>query len=324
MDHPVPRVSVLIPVYNAERHIERCVRSLFDQTMAEGVEIIFVDDCTPDSSIEVLERVLMEYPGRKEQVKIIRHQSNLRQFAARATAFAQARGEYVLIVDNDDYFEPDMLEAMYTRAKTDDADIVFADFYKTYHDRETYVEAGNRGGDLLDLDDLILGHTHSYLWNKMFRRSLYTENSAEVTTVGEDVEHCIQLFFLARKFSHIPKAYTHYVCYNAQATTTIMNDWYKEKIIHMVGFLEDFLTRQGVYERYRASMLQRMLKTRVILLLKTPASERRKWVGTFARQTDSIILKKGILNLPSRIALWCAVHGMMPVFNIAARIYDKA
>lgn len=70
-----PKVSIIIPVYNAEAYIERCAASLFGQTLNE-LEYIFVDDCSSDSSIEVMKNTLALYPERYEQVRIIRHDKN--------------------------------------------------------------------------------------------------------------------------------------------------------------------------------------------------------------------------------------------------------
>ena len=65
----MPKISIIVSVYGAEKYIERCVRSLFEQTL-DDIEYIFIDDCSPDHSIEILNRVLVEYPYRREQVKI--------------------------------------------------------------------------------------------------------------------------------------------------------------------------------------------------------------------------------------------------------------
>ena len=70
------KVSILVPVYGVEQYIERCARSLFEQDY-ENLEYIFVDDCSPDHSIELLEKTLCDYPKRKEQVRIIRHEKSV-------------------------------------------------------------------------------------------------------------------------------------------------------------------------------------------------------------------------------------------------------
>ena len=71
----MPKVSVSVPIYNVEKYIEKCVRSLFEQTL-DDIEYIFVNDCTPDKSMDILRRVLVEYPQRQEQVKVIDHKVN--------------------------------------------------------------------------------------------------------------------------------------------------------------------------------------------------------------------------------------------------------
>ena len=109
------KVSVCSPVYGVEKYIERCARSLFDQTMKNDIEFIFVDDCTPDRSIEVLEAILSEYPERRSQVKIVRHSHNKGLTGARNTALKEASGEYIIHCDSDDWVD---LEAYKTVLET--------------------------------------------------------------------------------------------------------------------------------------------------------------------------------------------------------------
>ena len=78
----MPKVSVIIPVYGVEKYIERCARSLFEQTL-DDIEYLFIDDCTPDKSVDILKHVLEEYPQRKSQVVIHRMEKNSGQAAVR-------------------------------------------------------------------------------------------------------------------------------------------------------------------------------------------------------------------------------------------------
>ena len=88
----MPKVSVIVPVYKVEKYIEKCVRSLFGQTL-DDIEYIFVNDCTPDASMEVLQNVLEEYPARKSQVKIFNHTINTGQSGARRDGMRMATGK---------------------------------------------------------------------------------------------------------------------------------------------------------------------------------------------------------------------------------------
>ena len=94
----MPAVSVIIPVYKVEPYMARCARSLFSQTM-EDLEFIFIDDCSPDRSIDVMREVLEEFPERKDQVVVYRMPRNSGQAAVRMQGLALARGEYVIHCD---------------------------------------------------------------------------------------------------------------------------------------------------------------------------------------------------------------------------------
>ena len=124
----MPQVSVCIPVYGVEKYIERCARSLFEQTMTDGIEFIFVNDCTKDRSIEILECVLADYPHRISQTKIIHHEKNGGLVAARKTGLQHARGDYIAHCDSDDWVEKNMYEVMYKKAIDSDADMVYCDY----------------------------------------------------------------------------------------------------------------------------------------------------------------------------------------------------
>ena len=132
------KVSVIVPIFKVRDFIERCVCSLFDQTLDE-VEYIFVDDASPDDSIDVLKSCMEQYPTRKDQVIIITHEKNLGLPAARNTGLVRASGEYVLHCDSDDFVEREMLEEMYKVAKESDADMVYCDFYLTFAENERYM-----------------------------------------------------------------------------------------------------------------------------------------------------------------------------------------
>ncbi len=116
-------VSIIVPIYNVEKYIERCAVSLFEQDF-EDIEYIFVNDCTPDNSIQILEEVIEKYPNRKSNVKIIHYKANKGLGSARKTGLEQATGEYVLHIDSDDWVELDMVLCLYNKAIETDADIV--------------------------------------------------------------------------------------------------------------------------------------------------------------------------------------------------------
>ena len=126
----MPKVSIIVPVYGVEKYIERCARSLFEQTL-DDIEYLFIDDCTPDKSIEILKNVLKDYPQRKDQVIIHRMEKNSGQAAVRKWGMIKATGDYTIHCDSDDWVDVTMYEKMYNKAIEEKSDLVICDFYRS-------------------------------------------------------------------------------------------------------------------------------------------------------------------------------------------------
>ena len=118
----------MVPVYGVEKYIERCARSLFEQTY-ENLEYIFVDDCSPDKSMEILMRVMEDYPNRKEQVRIIHHEHNRGLAAARNTALDAATSSFITHVDSDDYLSLEAIQLLVEKQVETGADIVSGNYF---------------------------------------------------------------------------------------------------------------------------------------------------------------------------------------------------
>ncbi len=110
------KVSIIVPIYNVEKYIERCAVSLFEQDF-EDIEYIFVNDCTPDNSVEILEKVIEKYPNRKSHLKIVHHKENKGLGSARNTGLEQATGNYILHIDSDDWCEKIWFHHFITKPK---------------------------------------------------------------------------------------------------------------------------------------------------------------------------------------------------------------
>ena len=156
------KVSVIIPIYGVEQYIERCARSLFGQTMRSDIEFIFVNDCTPDRSIEILLNTLKDYPERTEQVAILTHTANKGLAATRKTGVRAARGEYIIHCDSDDWVEPDICQTMYEEAKRTDSDIVVCDYINEYADSSQPVKQEFNAANRNRLIDYSAGNASAY------------------------------------------------------------------------------------------------------------------------------------------------------------------
>jgi len=208
-----PKVSVIIPVYKVEEYIERCARSLFEQTLDE-IEFLFVDDCTPDKSIEVLNRVLKDYPRRKQQVVIHRMENNSGQAAVRKWGMQNATGEFVTHCDSDDWVDRDIYEQLYITAVKNDADIVYYDYYISDGNKHTtshrLKESFNDKYDVLRL--LLSTRLTGSVCCSFFRRSLYKDNFTYPTAdMGEDLAMMVQMVYNSSKnITYLPQPLYYY------------------------------------------------------------------------------------------------------------------
>lgn len=238
-------VSIVIPIFKVRNFIARCACSLFEQTLKD-VEYIFVDDASPDDSIEILKSCTERYTERKSQIKILTHEQNKGLPAARNTGLTAATGEYVFHCDSDDFVEPTMLEEMYEAAKAKDADMVYCDFYLSFEKNERYMSNPNyeTAEDMFKLG-LLGGNMKYNVWNKLVRRSLYSDNDIWFPAghgMGEDMT-MIRLAACAKSIAYVPKAFYHYVKLNSNAFSATMSDRHKVDIRFNVEqtmtFLED-------------------------------------------------------------------------------------
>lgn len=226
-------VSVIVPVYKVEAFIGRCIQSLMEQTLLK-TEFIIVDDCSPDNSISVVQAVVQDYPERKEQVRLIRHEINKGLPAARNSGMAVASGDYVFHCDSDDFIEPTMLEQMYQSAKDTDADIVWCDWMLSFGVNERYMKQPSYATPVEALKGMLSGAMKYNVWNKLVRRKLYVDNNIMFPAgygMGEDMT-IIRLFACAHKVAYVPKAFYHYVKLNAGAFSNTYSERHLDELRH--------------------------------------------------------------------------------------------
>lgn len=210
----MPKVSVVIPIYGVENYIERCAKSLFEQTL-DDIEYIFVDDNSPDNSLTVLKNTIKQYPAREHQVKILSHENNKGLPYARRTGIEQACGDYIIHCDSDDWVDSDMYRAMYSKAQEDDADIVVCDYFITDGIGNNQIVGACLSTKKKDfIENLFLNSkSNSWaVWNKLYKRSLYTENNLidPLGAMGEDMLLSFQLVWYSKRISYINKAFYYY------------------------------------------------------------------------------------------------------------------
>lgn len=300
------KVSLLIPVYGVEPFIKRCSVSLFGQTY-ENLEYIFVDDCSPDRSMEIIRQTLESYPQRKKQVKIIRHTTNRGLSAARNTAVEHVTGTYLMHVDSDDFLEKDAVERMLTTAVRTSADIVICDSYLVYQKEKKCYPVFIPSDKQEYIRCLLHKSVPPSIWGKLFSVSFYKASgvrSIEGLNHGEDYATVPRLVYYARKVVKIDVPLYNYV----QSNTTAYTKNITEKSVQSMVWAEDVLMnffRKVAGTAYDKELEIAKLRTK-LTLFKMGNRKIYAFVNSLYPELDRIVAKN--VSFTDRVLLFLARH----------------
>lgn len=227
------RVSVIIPVYNQEKYLEKCLNSLANQSI-DNIELIVINDGSTDGSLNIINKFKKKYSNI-----ILITSSNQGVSSARNKGIKMARGEYIGFVDSDDYIDKDMFLKMYKSAVDNNADIVscninFVDEKENivgrniYYSKNTLIQNKN-----LLIESLLKVKLHCYLWNKIYKRSLFEENKiffSESMKLQEDVEPTFNIFSHANNVYFLSEKLYYYVQRRNSATKQLKKQYYYDML----------------------------------------------------------------------------------------------
>ena len=262
-----PDVSIILPVYNVEKYLRRCLDSLVNQDCNCSYEIIIINDGSQDGSADIIG----EFEQRYDFIRAI-SQENAGVSAARSAGIAEAKGKYVALVDSDDFVETGYISVMYELAEKHDADIVqcrYRNFFEKSQSSMNILLSHRNGisdGEKA-LGSLITDITvRSYAWNKMYKRSIFVDNGIKYPAgrLFEDMMTTPKLFSHAKKV-----AFTREVLYNySHRSDSItgcagrkMVEGYRDAIIS----LSEYVDNSGLYYRYKTRFRFLTVKAMVTL-----------------------------------------------------------
>lgn len=293
-----PLVSILVPVYRVEQYIERCARSVFNQSY-QNIEYIFIDDASDDSSIDILNEIILDYPNRAEKVAIIRHKKNKGLAAARNTAIEASHGEFVFHVDSDDWVETNAIELLVKKQLETDTDIVSGEALDDVNDIKTkHLSSG------WDLDkETLLTHLLTYkvsttLWRRLIRRSLYTDFNItcdERGSGGEDFQVLPRLVYYSKKVSGINNIIYYY---NKSNHLSISNnvkkniDFQIQGLISVKKIVSFFSDKEPDLRNLVAGMDVRNIHFRMIYNVNNKNQKGYKQFLEYMKESDSIYWKE--------------------------------
>lgn len=238
------KVSVVVPIYNVEEYLERCIKSLVKQTL-EDIEIILVNDGSRDKSGTIAQEFQKKYPDKIKYVE----KENGGLSDARNYGMKYATGEYIAFLDSDDYIEKNAYKVMYKKAKEEDSDYVECDFIWEYPEKskkDEQIKYANKNE--------MLAFVRVVAWNKLIRREVITNNNIEFPKGlrYEDVEFTYKLIPHINKFSYVNEFFIHYT----QRQNSIANVQ-NEKTAEIFEVLDNVITyykQNNFYDEYKEEL----------------------------------------------------------------------
>lgn len=298
------KVSVIIPVFKVEIFARKCAESLLNQTL-QDVEYIFVDDASPDASISIIEDVISKHPA--VNARIISHEVNKGLPSARNTGLMAAKGEFIFHCDGDDWVEEDMLEKLYVAAKENDADIVYCDFYLSFEKNERYMSNPKFTSAEAYLKRGLLGGTMKYnVWNKLTKRSLYTDNDIlfpDGHPMGEDMT-MIKVAACAKRVTYVPEAFYHYIRVNTNAYSQTQSAKQLSDIRYNVDDTIHFLTKRFGTDLEREISFFK-LGIKLPFIISSSTDQYRLWCEWYP-EADAYAFDNPDLPLRTRCLQWLA------------------
>lgn len=258
----MPRVSVIVPVYGVEKYIERCARSLFEQTL-DNIEYIFVDDCTKDNSIGVLNSVIEEYQlclaEGKKLVRIVKMPVNSGQAAVRGHGIRLASGDYIIHCDSDDWVDTNLYEEMYNEAVRSKADVVVCpirDEYKDYGVTRPHNDLPSSCKEVTE--NWWKKSVGMFCWNKLVKRRIFTDNELvpfDGVNMWEDNGLMLRVFYYANGLSQIDGPVYHYNQINMSAMSSGYGRKSIDQMMKCATLLGEFFDSKPDGEKYRKTVL---------------------------------------------------------------------
>lgn len=245
------KVSIIVPIYNVEEFLERCIESLLNQTLKE-IEIILVNDGSPDNSQAIIDTYVEKYPHKV--IGLMKKNGGLSD--ARNYGIPYAKGEYIGFVDSDDYVDITMYQKLYTKAIESDSEIVTCGYYGIDESIENYryFQKGNMiqyGKSLADNPKLLYTNA-PYAWNKLYKKDLFIRTGILFPKglIYEDIATIYPLMMYANRISKVDEALYYYILKREGAITATFSD----KILQMyqaLARMNDLYKKAGTFEQYK-------------------------------------------------------------------------
>lgn len=223
-----PKISIIIPTYNVEQHIEKCILSILKQTY-KNIEIIVIDDCSCDQTVKKIKAI-----NKNNKIKIIENSKNFGAGYSRNVGINVANGEYVAFVDSDDYLEEEYIEKMYYSIKTNQSDISFCDIYIKYNDNKLANKKIDMCEKELTIKNVLKQGLAASPCNKLIKKSLIEKYPFAEGIINEDIPAIIPTIINAKKISYTKETFYNYCQHNS----SVQNQKFSKKKFDILKAIE--------------------------------------------------------------------------------------
>lgn len=318
-------VSIIVPIYNVEKYIEKCAITLLEQDY-DNIEYVFVNDCTPDKSMKILENTIEKYPNRKEDIKIINNIKNSGSSLTRKYGLDASSGKYILFIDSDDWVDEDMVSSLIGEARKSDADIVCFDYIKEFSKKSvmrSFFYTKNHAKSNLEFIKAILSHEISVsMCDKLVKRGLYKNVEFPYFSHCEDSFVNLQLFYEAKKFAHIAKPFYHYRTNPNSLSSSFSNN--KKALEDFANFsksVRKFLVEKDLFSDCFQSFLPNILK----FVLDYTDKDFKKHINNICPEANNIkYVFKINRNFVYKILYSSVFLGCPQIFVFAKKIFIRS
>lgn len=271
------KLSVIVPVYNTEKYIERCISSILNQEF-DNFQLIIINDGSKDNSEKIINKLIKGYDN-----VIYKKIKNSGVSHARNVGLSYATGEYIGFVDSDDYIESDMYEKLLSVANSKNSDIVCCAYKKNFkgNDKEIHPKNVKCFGKSLEKSKEILFNSNPYITQKIFRRNLLIDNNIsfdEDLRIFEDLLFSYKLFLLSNKIYYVDECLYNYNCENETSLTRKFTEkmfdafpalerlinFYRSKYNHEFDEVLEYISVRHITLRYYENATSRELKNKFI------------------------------------------------------------
>lgn len=281
------KVSILVPFYKVEKYVGKCAESLFTQTYT-NIEYVFVNDCTPDKSMEVINEYIEKY-GVADKCKMVIHEQNKGISASRNDCLDNMTGDYFLFVDSDDYIDKDMVEVLVDAAVKENADITGCGYIEEFPDHSVaYSQKYTNNHDEM-LRSITLLTIKGVLWKLLIRREFIVVNDLRFpydNSINEDYYFCCRLFYYAKSFASVDRCLYHYVQYNPNNLTKVSLQNIKSQAA-AIEKTEEFYREKGVYKIVEKELKMRKFVSKLPLILNKTCLDVKMWRNLFPESNDA-------------------------------------